>query len=174
MGKIRKYFTYANVVTSITIIGVIITASSLSTDIDQNEKNMQRETKAREDLATIIELRKPIVEHLEAIIFEVPSSYRIIVPIRNISRSEIAIANRVSVSFNFGLRNRIVEIDPGSYKVTSIGKDSRSVTFEYNYIAPQHTVYPSVITENQETPNISITWAEKTGYENIPLLPSSD
>ena len=68
--------------------------------------NIINSRKERRNLDEIIRARNPNLEYLDPIILPVDKSYRIIIPIRNSSRSELAIANRVQVNFSFRPDNK--------------------------------------------------------------------
>lgn len=130
---------------------------------------LRREIAKHEEMEDIVLAREPRVEWLTPIVLPAEESFRVIVPIRNSSMSDLASAHRVQVTFTFGRDNVISEIDPGPFRVIGGGKDKYNVTFEANVLPPLSVNYPSVIVKKKETPEVSIGVAEKTGWQNVPL-----
>lgn len=130
---------------------------------------LRREVAKHEEMEEIVLAREPKVEWLTPIVLPTEQSFRVIVPIRNTSMSDLATAHRVQVTFTFGKDNVISEIDPGPFTVIGGGKDNYNVTFEANVLPPLSVNYPSVIVKKKETPEVTIGVAEKTGWQSIPL-----
>lgn len=114
--------------------------------------------------------RSPNVEFLTPFVLPMEDFFTIVVPIRNSSASELAIAHKVKVTFTFDSDNPIREMDLGPFRIMDGGNGDYSVSLETNVLYPLSVAYPSVVVEKKEIPNITIGWAEQTGWQSIPLV----
>ena len=114
--------------------------------------------------------RNPNVEFLTPFTIPVEDAFTVVIPIRNSSTSELAIAHRVQVTIMFNGNNAIRDIDLGPFRLIDGENGDSSISFETNILYPLSVVYPAVIVEKEEIPIVSVSWAEKTGWQSIPLV----
>lgn len=141
------------------VIAVIITITALALTIAERTR-----------INRAVYARSPNVEFLTPFALPMEDFFTVVVPIRNSSTSELAIAHNVKVTFTFDRDNPIREMDLGPFRITDGGNGDYSVSLETNVLYPSSVAYPSVVVEKKEIPNITIGWAEQTGWQSIPLV----
>ena len=161
------------VIASIAALGAIANWWMTRKHLRILREQLQIERQRRETLSEIVTKRKPLVKNLETIIESIGDSYRVIIPIANVSESSIAIAHKVRVVITFRPDNPIKDIDPGPLRILNGGKEHYSVTLEASALPPLYSLlHPSIIVGKYDVPDIKLSWAEQTGYEAIPLIQS--